>query len=870
MEVPHRDDSGTVSAAKKNFAQNGGSGGSTSNIVARSQLMFSDAPQTVKSKLSISRPQTHRLPTRVIWTITLAVPVLVACINYLIVIGEHLVKDNKFVFMQDAFNDGGVFVGACVLAGSSAVIAGVATWVTSYFGPLCVGSGVPEAKGYLNGNNIPKLFTLMNLAVRIIGITLACAAGFPIGREGPMVCIGGTVGVLIVHHVAKPSVRRWVDVHTQGGDESEINPALIVDEERFAHAKRIGCALGGAAGIASAFNAPIGGILYMFEEVTVTSWPPELTFRAFVCTVLSALLSRGMLNLTHDDVHHLVIFDESKSMDQVSWGWQDIPFFVVLSLFCGFFSAFMTRAFLAVWAARDRFKKNRFLKDYKRLIKASEVVVFAAVCSFAFALSPSLLECMAAPGADVNATGSHTTGLRYVRHDCEEGEHREVATLLLTGAEEAVKHLFSRHHNSDIRLAPLIVATSVYSVLACGMPGLPVPMGCFVPCLLIGAMLGRFMGEAAPQIPGSSMSLAHPGVYALVGSAAMLSGFTHMTIAIVVLLVEAAADLSLVGPIMLGIFIASLASKKVNHHAYDEVLILMKGVPFLDAEVPHEMDNEGSTASDLCDEYPDEACLSPEATTSAIIAALDWGNQRFMDFPIVERGRCVGLTTRTRLEATVQALRRGSTRNSLYSSDGSHNVSNHTNGLGGNMGPQGTLRHLHEEDKTLGITRFVSGMVSMSTINSQDPESQTCALVPVYRIMDKSPYTILEDMPAPRFYPLFIKAGVNAAAVVSRAGEFIGVLTRGNLISQTREAHLPIPMRKESQRSGPEGSGSPKRQISNFSDAQSVTSSMSQTMTGLKSSLEDRESLINELRAEIVALKAQTVDQMSDVKIMML
>ena len=51
-----------------------------------------------------------------------------------------------------------------------------------------------------------------------------------------------------------------------------------------------------------------------------------------------------------------------------------------------------------------------------------------------------------------------------------------------------------------------------------------------------------------------------------------LSWFTHMTIAIAVLLVEAAADLSLVSPIMLGIFLASIASKLVNHHAYDEVV----------------------------------------------------------------------------------------------------------------------------------------------------------------------------------------------------------------------------------------------------------------------------------------------------------
>ena len=36
-----------------------------------------------------------------------------------------------------------------------------------------------------------------------------------------------------------------------------------------------------------------------------------------------------------------------------------------------------------------------------------------------------------------------------------------------------------------------------------------------------------------------SWDLAHPGVYALIGSGAMLGGFTQMTVAVVVMLVEA-------------------------------------------------------------------------------------------------------------------------------------------------------------------------------------------------------------------------------------------------------------------------------------------------------------------------------------------
>ena len=46
--------------------------------------------------------------------------------------------------------------------------------------------------------------------------------------------------------------------------------------------------MGGAAGVAAAFNAPITGVLYMLEEMA-TNWPTWLTVQAFTCTVFAAL-----------------------------------------------------------------------------------------------------------------------------------------------------------------------------------------------------------------------------------------------------------------------------------------------------------------------------------------------------------------------------------------------------------------------------------------------------------------------------------------------------------------------------------------------------------------------------------------------------
>uniref|UniRef100_A0A7S2KCJ5 CBS domain-containing protein n=1 Tax=Zooxanthella nutricula TaxID=1333877 RepID=A0A7S2KCJ5_9DINO len=59
--------------------------------------------------------------------------------------------------------------------------------------------------------------------------------------------------------------------------------------------------------------------------------------------------------------------------------------------------------------------------------------------------------------------------------------------------------------------------------------------------------------------------------------------------------------------------------------------------------------------------------------------------------------------------------------------------------------------------------------------------------LPVGRLVDPVPYTILEEMPAARLYPLFAKAGVNVACVVSETGKFRGMISRKGLIEVAKK-----------------------------------------------------------------------------------
>ena len=59
-------------------------------------------------------------------------------------------------------------------------------------------------------------------------------------------------------------------------------------ELRMPQPQREWIGMGAAAGVAAAFNAPFGGILYSFEEVC-SSWTAQLTWRSFVCCMLVAM-----------------------------------------------------------------------------------------------------------------------------------------------------------------------------------------------------------------------------------------------------------------------------------------------------------------------------------------------------------------------------------------------------------------------------------------------------------------------------------------------------------------------------------------------------------------------------------------------------
>jgi hypothetical protein len=162
----------------------------------------------------------------------------------------------------------------CIIQVLIVGFASIFVWIE----PVSAGSGIPEIKCYLNGIDLPRVVRVKTLLCRIAGVTFSVAGGLPIGMEGPMVHSGSVVAA----GISQGKTRCW-GVDTSFSKFSDFRN----DRE-----KRDFVACGAAAGVASAFGAPIGGVLFSLEE-GASFWSTKLTWRAFFCamTTLATLFA---------------------------------------------------------------------------------------------------------------------------------------------------------------------------------------------------------------------------------------------------------------------------------------------------------------------------------------------------------------------------------------------------------------------------------------------------------------------------------------------------------------------------------------------------------------------------------------------------
>lgn len=445
--------------------------------------------------------------------------------------------------------------------------------------PLAAGSGIPEIKCYLNGIALPRVVRFKTLLCKAFGVTFTVASGLPAGKEGPMVHSGAVVAAGVSQ--GKSTV---LGVNTS---------CARVSDFRNDREKRDFVACGAAAGVAAAFGAPIGGVLFSLEE-GASFWSTRLTWRAFFCammTVLTLYIVRSAeYSFGKNDNTSMFSFGEFYSLQESRSNYSvwELILFIVLGAMGGLmgaaFNAVNRR--ISVWRAEN----VQVTQPLRRVGEALAITTLMTCVSFG--LSAAWVSCTEKPVATSDWTKQETDLLNtLVSFGCDkETEYNELASLFMAPADNAIKQLFHFQETGDTEAntfssGALFLFLMPYILMGCVTYGVAVPSGLFVPSLLSGAALGRLVGHLLHLLDNSHGTFADSGTYALIGAASMLGGMARMTISLTVILLEATGDMQYVVPLMLALMTARWVGNIFNEGLYD-IHIHLRGLPFLEETVP--------------------------------------------------------------------------------------------------------------------------------------------------------------------------------------------------------------------------------------------------------------------------------------------
>ena len=361
-----------------------------------------------------------------------AVVLTFAALTGAAVVGLTFVSEAAFHAFQQ-LRGAGSWGQWAVLIWTPLMTAGVLWWMRR-FAPGATGSGIPQVLRALE-DDLPAVQRNWLVSVKLsVHKTLLIAwgslAGLSIGREGPAVQVGA--GVMA-------STRHW------------LSPRTEIDSHDLMVA-------GAAAGIAAAFNTPLGGIVFALEQLSRRRGIKHSAL------VISSIVLAGMVSVS---VFGNVTYFGSLSVQTVNWTL--IGPGLVVALSAGLGGGLFAR--LLVLSARgmpDRF--SRWRREYP--------VRFAAGCGFGVAVIGLV-------------TGGATAGAGYA-------------------PTQALLH-------GDLELPGVYTLLKFCATWLSTFSG--VPAGVFAPSLTIGAGIGRDVALLFNVPPEAAIPLIALGMVGFLAAA---------------------------------------------------------------------------------------------------------------------------------------------------------------------------------------------------------------------------------------------------------------------------------------------------------------------------------------------------------------
>jgi CIC family chloride channel protein len=331
---------------------------------------------------------------------------------------------------------------------------------------------------------------------RSLSLAAVIGSGGSTGREGPIIQIGAALA-------------------TTTGRVARLRPREL----------SVLVACGAAAGMAGAYNAPIGAAMFVME-IVLGSFVMEQFAPVIVASVTSTLTVRALAGGSFP------LYEVPEAIASAGL-WEAVPIFVL-----GLLAAVVGGAFLRLMAlVEDALHRTR--------LPAWALPVVGGLAVGAIGLWPPLRA----------AWGNGYDAVNLILH----GEARalSVGTAL-----------------SPLLFLPLLLLAKALATAF--TTGAGVGGGVFTPTLFVGATLGATFGGLVNAVaPGAGLD---PGLFALVGMGSVLAATTHAPLMSILILFELTSNPLLIAPLMLGAITATLFARWMNADSLYTARLRRRGV----------------------------------------------------------------------------------------------------------------------------------------------------------------------------------------------------------------------------------------------------------------------------------------------------
>lgn len=586
------------------------------------------------------------------------------------------------------------------------------------------GSGVAEVKVILSGFILHGYLGFRNLMLKTLALALSVASGMSLGKEGPYVHIAACVGNI--------ACRVFPKYDNNDGKRREVLSASA------------------ASGVAVAFGAPIGGVLFSLEEVSYY-FPPKTLFRTFFCCIVAAI---SLKFLNPYGTSKIVLFQVRYLTD---WQWFELFNFILLGIAGGLAGALFIKA-SRFWATT--FRRISLIKN-NPMLEVMLVALLTGVVGFwnRYTKLPvtTLLYELAAPCRTDGSTG------------------------LCPGTKEDIPAM----------IGDLGIAFVVKAFLTIVTFGLKVPGGIYVPSMVCGGLMGRIVGHVSQYLflryPNSVLfaecpidsgpeGCVTPGVYALVAAGATMCGVTRLSVTLAIILFELTGSLDHVLPFSLAVLCAKWTADAVEPLSIYDLLTDMNDYPFLDNKMHPVFDTElGDIAPTSQSSRVIDISTSPLVRTGELrhkLEALQIAGELDGGLPIVRHNVLVGLFPAPDLEFALDQI------NTEYGEDEDQlcllDTRNH-------LGSSQYMTHSWREYDEAGD---LDDRTSMSdSLTGEREMSDPTDLTPY---IDCSPLALDVHSPMDLVYQCFAKLGLRYVCVTSE-GQFAGLVHKKRFVRYVKE-----------------------------------------------------------------------------------